>query len=80
MAIGIDVSIYAKTELLLSPLGVRIVAAKGAEVDGDQIVTVPARGANCSYNYAGIQCKGHLFSGYLYTIFHLIFYIVVQNP
>ena len=26
MAIGIDVSIYAKTELLLSPLGVRIVA------------------------------------------------------
>lgn len=29
MAIGIDVSIYAKTELLLSPLGVRIVAYRG---------------------------------------------------
>ena len=124
MAIGIDVSIYAKTELLLSPLGVRIVAKaiyplnivyrlqspRGARIvalpyihavgtewlqspQGARIVarcwryrvfvgqvTVPARGANCSYNYAGIQCKGHLFSGYLYTIFHLIFYIVVQNP
>ena len=32
MAIGIDVSIYAKTELLLSPLGVRIVALKIATV------------------------------------------------
>lgn len=32
MAIGIDVSIYAKTELLLSPLGVRIVALKIAAV------------------------------------------------
>ena len=29
MAIGIDVSIYAKTELLLSPLGARIVAYRG---------------------------------------------------
>ena len=103
MAIGIDVSIYAKTELLLSPQGARIVAGVGAEqvmfrtvtvpargancssqLELDKAllerVTVPARGANCSYNYAGIQCKGHLFSGYFYTIFHLIFYIVVQNP
>ena len=33
MAIGIDVSIYAKTELLLSPLGVRIVALLGQGSD-----------------------------------------------
>lgn len=48
MAIGIDVSIYAKTELLLSPQGARIVALEiyGGVVIG--IVTVPARGVNCS--------------------------------
>ena len=33
MAMGIDVSIYAKTELLLSPLGVRIVALLGQGSD-----------------------------------------------
>ena len=36
MAIGIDVSIYAKTELLLSPLGVRIVA----NVEGKKLIPV----------------------------------------
>ena len=53
MAIGIDVSIYAKTELLLSPLGVRIVACIRFKRSITS-VTVPARGANCSILMDGL--------------------------
>ena len=56
MALGIDVSIYAKTELLLSPQGARIVAISH-RLMMQHHVTVPARGANCSaMNASNASC------------------------